>query len=764
MTREAVRLGLGGAVQGMGFRPWLARLAAECGVAGWVRNTAGGLDLWAEGDRDSVERFAGAVTARPPAGARVEVIDRAEHAPTGCVGFAIRPSEPGAELGVRVPADRGVCPRCRDEVRDPADRRYRYPFTTCAACGPRFTLLESLPYDRERLSLRRFPPCPACAAEYADPADRRYHVEGIVCATCGPRVELWDEAGRRLSEHDAGVRDAVDLLRAGRTLALKGVGGFQLLVRADRSASVGRLRTAKGRERKPFAVMLPAADVLERLGIGSAREGESLASAENPIVLIDGVADRLGLCPEVAPGLASVGLFLPTTPLHQLLLDGLGVPVVATSGNRGEAPIVTDEAAAVAELAGLADAFLVHDRPIVRRADDSVVRVIGGEPVALRLARGYAPLAQPALEWFADSPPVLAVGGHQKAAAALWTGRQAVLGPHVGDLDHVGTRRAFDATVADLTRLYGVRPAAIACDLHPEYASTVWAEASGLPVERVQHHHAHAAAVMAEHDRLADEVIALTWDGTGYGPDGTVWGGEVLLARPGSFRRLASLLPFPLPGGEAAVREPRRTAFGMMTVARGTAAAVADADLLRHIGITSEEARLFARMIERGVNAPRTSSLGRLFDGVAALVLGVTHAAYDGEPALRLEAAVGGADAAPVEMPMTPAADAVLRADWRPLVAGLWTDARRGCPVGELTSRFHRSLAAWGAAAADLAPGRAVALGGGCFQNRRLREWLTADLRRSGRTVLAATRVPPGDGGLAVGQLAVALARRRGTP
>jgi hydrogenase maturation protein HypF len=678
----------------------------------------------------------------------------------------IAPSDPGAELAVRVPPDRGLCADCSRELRDPADRRHRYPFTTCAACGPRFSVVEALPYDRDRLTLRRFPTCGACRAEYSDQADRRFHVEGIVCRDCGPRVELWDAAGTPTATGDAAVRVAAGRLRAGSILAVKGLGGFQLLARADRPEAVARLRRAKARATKPFAVMSADAEGLRESV--TAREFEALRSPENPIVLLDVPPGRIGACAEVAPGLATVGVMLPTTPLHQLLLDGLGLPVIATSGNRGDEPLVTDESAAPGALAGVADGFLVHDRPIAHRADDSVVRVIGGEAVALRLARGFAPHPLPAVERLATGPPVLAAGGHQKVAVALWTGCQAVLGPHVGDLDSAATRAAFRKTIDHLTRLYGARPEAVACDLHPEYASTLWAEGTGLPVERVQHHHAHAAAVLAEHDRPGDEALALTWDGTGFGPDGTVWGGEVLLARLEGYRRLASLWPFPLPGSEAAVRDPRRTAFGMMTAAQGLGPTVDDADLLRHLGITPDEARHFGRMIDRGVNTPWTSSLGRLFDGVAALVLGKMQEGYEGEPAARLEAITPDEDVEPVEVPLRspsagddlPGDASIPRADWRPLAAGLWQGVRAGEPTGRLAARFHRSVADWGVAAAGLAPGRAVVLGGGCFQNRRLREWVARGLRARGRTVLAASRIPPGDGGLAAGQLAVALARR----
>jgi hydrogenase maturation protein HypF len=506
--------------------------------------------------------------------------------------------------------------------------------------------------------------------------------------------------------------------------------------------------------------MVPDVKAAQRLVRLGAEERQLLESPENPIVLLDRLlGTKALLAPEVAPRLGWVGLMLPTTPLHDLLLAELDFPIVATSGNLSEAPIETDNDSAVARLTEIADNFLVHDRPIERRVDDSVVRVAAGGPVTIRLARGYAPLPLPSLErWLvarrAPPAPVLAVGGQQKSSVALWTGTQAVLSPHIGDLDGPETRAAFTRLTAELADLYRCRAERIACDLHPDYFSTRWAEGQGRPVLRVQHHHAHAAAVMAEHGLLGEEVLAFTWDGTGYGPDGTIWGGEALRARADGYERVATLRPFPLPGGEAAVHEPPRVALGMLAAALGEEAVLGDAELLGSLGLRLDQARLLLRMIHRNVNTPWTSSLGRLFDAVAALLLPVGRVSYEGEAAAWLESLADGSVGAGYEL----GCDASGRADWSGLVRAVLGDRRRGVPPPVIAGRFHQAIADWASAVAARYPGLPVVLGGGCFQNRLLLEKTRSGLEAAGRRVYHASRVPAGDGGLAVGQLAVALA------
>ncbi|MCS7047011.1 MAG: Sua5/YciO/YrdC/YwlC family protein, partial [Gemmataceae bacterium] len=506
--------------------------------------------------------------------------------------------------------------------------------------------------------------------------------------------------------------------------------------------------------------MVASVAVALRLAVVHPAEIEALTGSANPIVLCRRRA-AAPVAAAVAPGLNTLGVFLPTTPLHHLLLAACDFPVVATSGNRGAEPIVTEEREAVARLAGVVDGLLVHDRPIVRGVDDSVVRVIAGRMVAMRLARGLAPLPLPALEEAArrqQAPPLLAVGGQQKNAIALWTGTQALLAQHVGDLEYAETRAAFASVVADLLALFRCEPTAVACDLHPDYAATRWAATRGVPVESVQHHHAHAAACLIEHDLLGREVLAVTWDGTGYGPDGLIWGGEILRADSRSFTRVATLVPFPLPGGEAAMRQPWRTALGVLSVCGGEETADRARILLERRGLSSRVAALADAMMERRLNTPWTTSVGRLFDAVAALVLGIMEVSHEGEAAMRLEAVAdehedGAYTIAPVS------ATEVLQGDWRPMVRQVVLDVWRGVPPSCIAARFHRGLAEWAAAVARRLPWREVVLGGGCFQNRLLTERTREALTAVGCRVYTPGIIPPGDGGLAAGQLAVALMR-----
>jgi hydrogenase maturation protein HypF len=778
--RTAARFRVKGLVQGVGFRPFVYRLACELGLGGWVCNDPAGVLIHAEGDAEALARFEECLRGAAPRAAAIGSLTRQPAPPAGCETFRVAPSRPGTVTGatLRVPPDRAVCEACKEDVTDRPDRRHGYPFTTCTDCGPRYSILRALPYDRAATSMDRFPLCAACRAEYEDPSCRRFHAEPIACPACGPRVVLCDERGRPLAREGDAVRAAAAHLREGRIVALKGLGGFQLLARADSSEAVARLRRRKARPGKPLAVMLPSLEAARRLARLGPAEARLLTSPENPIVLVEllpGVVPSPAqggypqgashLAPEVAPRLNKVGLLLPTTPLHALLLAGLGFPVVATSGNRSEEPIAIEEAEARASLADVADAFLVHDRPILRRADDSVVGVIAGEPVAVRLARGYAPLPLPALERWANARggqgvTLLATGAQQKVAPALWTGSQAVLGPHVGDLDGLNAQAAYRRLAAELPALYGCAVGGLVCDQHSDYFTTAWALASGLSVAQVQHHHAHAAACMVEHDLLDREVLAVTWDGTGYGPDGTIWGGEVMRASATGYERLASLRPFPLPGNEAAVRQPNRVALGILAEALGHEAVLADADLLGRLGLSGPTARTLLRMAARGVNTPWTSSTGRLFDAAAALLLAAREVSYEGEAAVWLESVADPDETGAYPLPLDPGDAGVPRGDWRPLFRALLADVRRRVAVPVCAARFHNALARWAGEVVASHPGPDVVLSGGCFLNGPLTVRTQEAIERLGRRVYRHSRIPPNDGGLAVGQLAIGLALR----
>ena len=759
----AWRVRVRGLVQGVGFRPFVYRLARRLGLAGWARNDAEGVLLHAEGRPGELVRFVRLLRMEAPRAAFVSGVEQDVVEPEGVVDFVIRESSSvaGACLA-RVPADRVACPACLADVDSQADRRHGYALTTCTDCGPRYSIIRVMPYDRPGTTMEGFALCPSCDKEYHDPSDRRFHAQPIACPRCGPHVWLCDPTGRTLAEGEGAVRAATDFLRQGQIVALQGVGGFQLLVRADQSTAVCRLRERKQRPTKPFAVVVSSLEHADRLGVLSATERALLADPAGPIVL---VRKRPGapLADEAAPGLERVGLMLPTTPLHHLLLAAVDFPVVATSGNRSEEPIAVEPQEARDRLGGLADAFLVHDRPIDGRVDDSVARVVAGRPLLVRLARGYAPLPLPALERWArkhlppGAPAVLAVGGQQKSALALYTGDQAVLGPHVGDLDAALTRRAFVEAARDLPALYGCRVGLVGCDLHPDYTSSRWAEEAGLPVVRVQHHHAHAVACMVEHGLLDREVLAFTWDGTGLGLDDAVWGGEVLRARVGGFDRVGRLRPFVLPGGEAAVREPARVALALLVQALGDRAIRADGELPALLHLSAAAVRQLLSMMERGVNSPATTSMGRLFDAVAALGLGAARVSYEGEAAARLESAAGEERSEGYALPIAFRAG-LMEGDWRPLVRAVLADRKAGVSARTIASRFHEAIVGWAAAVAAQQPALPVVLGGGCFQNARLVEGLLARLRAAGREVYHARALPPGDGALAAGQLAVALA------
>ncbi|MFO0876720.1 MAG: carbamoyltransferase HypF [Gemmataceae bacterium] len=758
LAAETIRMR--GLVQGVGFRPFVYRLANQLHLAGWVMNDGDGVLIQIQGPPHLVEEFCGCMQSSLPSGAVLSEMIRQPGRPEPAQGFTIRPGPATTRsTTTRVPPDRVVCSACLSDMDDPQNRRYRYPMTTCTACGPRFSILHGLPYDRSRTTLHDFPLCPACAEEYDNPGDRRFHAQPIGCPKCGPHVHLDDTLD------EAAITRAAAALRDGCIVALKGVGGFQLLVRADNSSAVGRLRARKRRPTKPFAVMVPSLVEADRQAELGPLSLSLLTAPEGPIVLC---RQRPGsqLVAEVAPHLNLVGLMLPTTPLHHLLLSQVDFPVVATSGNLTEEPIEIDDTRARVSLASVADFFLMHNRPIAHRLDDSVLREVAGRPTLLRLARGYAPYPLVHLErWLrargGGPTPVLALGGQQKTALALWTGSQAILGPHMGDLDHSATRDLLRHALVDLPTLYGCHPELLACDQHPDYFSRGLALEDGRPVVEVQHHHAHAVAAMIEHDLLDAEVLAFTWDGTGYGPDGSIWGGEVLRATVAGYQRVASLLPFVLPGGEAAIREPARVALALLSQALGVNALLADDSLLSWLGFNSATAARHLTLIERNLHCPSSTSMGRLFDAVAVLTLGVSQVHHEGEAATWLEAVAEDDEPAAYSLPLTPG-PGLIQGDWRPLIRAVVNDRRGGVRPGQIAMRFHRALAHWIAEIAPLHPQLPVILGGGCFQNAVLGQCID-EVRTAARPWYAAGLIPPGDGGLAVGQLGVALSNRVGS-
>ncbi len=757
-AREGRRIAVTGTVQGVGFRPFVFRLARESGVEGRVRNDAAGVIIEAFGARAVLDAFEARLRAeRPPAAVVADL--RAEPIPAEeGTGFEIVESGGAAERRAAIPPDLATCPDCLREVLDPGDRRHGYPFTNCTSCGPRFTIALGVPYDRPATTMAGFAMCPACAREYGDPADRRFHAQPNACPDCGPRVALRDAAGAPVEAADP-IAAAGRALAAGRVVAVKGVGGYHLACDATSSAAVSTLRARKRREEKPLAVMVRDLDAARTVAALSPAEEALLAGVERPIVLCRRRAEA-GLAPEVAPDSPLVGLLLPYTPLHHLLLAAAGRPLVLTSGNLSDEPIAFEDGDALLRLSGVAELFLVHDRPIASRCDDSVARVVAGRTLVMRRARGFVPRPVRVARPFAR--PVLAVGAQLKNAFCLARGAEATLGPHVGDLDDLDTYEALEAAVARLEAFLALRPEVVACDLHPLYLSTRYAreraEALGAPLVQVQHHHAHAAAALAEHG-LAGPALALVWDGTGLGTDGAAWGGELLLAERGGFERLATFRPLPLAGGDRAVREPWRIALAALRDAFGPGAPL-DLPLFRRVGVG--EVERVGRVLAAGVNSPRAHGAGRAFDAAAALALARPFARHEGQLAVALEAAAEG-EARPYPFDLDERAP-VAELDLRPLWRALAADVAAGAPPAAVSARFHAALVAAGAELVRRAARRTgrlpVLLAGGCFQNARLVEGLAREL--SGAfAVYPPGEVPPGDGGLALGQAIVADAAGR---
>jgi hydrogenase maturation protein HypF len=792
-----------GVVQGVGFRPFVYALATELGLSGEVRNDSAGVLAEVQGAGPDVEHFCRRVaTDAPPLAAVEEVTWRPLPARPGD-GFVITASASGAGRTL-VPADVATCPDCLAELRDPADRRFRHPFITCTNCGPRFTIVTGLPYDRPMTTMRDFPLCPDCAREYADPVDRRFHAQPVSCHRCGPVLELV-EPGAELLRRDHALIRARQLLAQGKIVAVKGIGGYHLACDATDPLAVQRLRDRKQRGDKPFAVLVADLSSAHLIARVDDAEAALLTSPRAPVVLLRRRTNYMitgegrEVAESVAPGNPDLGVMLPPTGLHHLLLGAPGDPsaltgdqpvprvLVLTSGNLAGEPIVTDDALALTRLAGIADAWLRHDRPIQVPCDDSVVRVVAGQELPVRRSRGYAPLpvALPV-----EVEPALAVGGDLKNTFCLAQGRYAWLSAHVGDMDDLSTQQAFERSVQHLSALVDVRPEVFVADRHPGYRSAQWAVRAAaseeLPVARVQHHHAHVAAVMAEHGLDgAERVIGIAFDGTGYGDDGAVWGGEVLLADYDGFERFAHLSYVPLPGGDATVRRPYR-----MALAHLDAAGLAwDDDLPCVTACPPQERRVLAHQLRTGLVSVATSSVGRLFDAVASLI-GVCHEVdFEAQAAMALEAAAvgvlgpapglvpglvsgvgpgaGPGGGEPYPLPLVPSPEegpATLVWDCGELVRAVAADLRAGVPAGPVAARFHQGLAAAVVEAASAARGRTglevVALSGGVFCNGVVLALTCAGLAEAGFEVLRHRRVPPNDGGLGLGQVVVGARRR----
>ena len=772
---QAEQIRVTGLVQGVGFRPTVWRLASECDLTGEVWNDSGGVTIRVWGRQQDLDRFCGRLQAEPPPLARIDAVAR----------IPICESSPGNEFRIiasrtgpvrtGIVADAATCVVCCTEILDQRDRRYRYPFTNCTHCGPRLSIVQAIPYDRANTSMHSFKMCPSCQAEYDDPADRRFHAQPNACPECGPRVWLVDAAGVRIEPipDQAGdaVQQASELLAKGKILAIKGIGGFHLACDAGAAEAVAELRRRKGRYHKPFALMARDLSVVRRYARVSEVEAQWLQSPAAPILLLER-NEQNPLPQALAPGQCTLGFMLPYSPLHHLLLADWERPLVMTSGNLSEEPQCIDNQDAGRRLQPLADAWLVHDREIVNRVDDSVVRVMDGAPRLLRRARGYAPSPLPLPPGFEQAEPLLALGGELKNTFCLLKDGQAILSQHLGDLENELTFKDFSRTLDLYTRLFEHDPRILVGDLHPNYRTTRYgrelAAQRGRVWRQVQHHHAHIASVLAEHQwpLQGGQVLGIALDGSGYGPDGTIWGGEFLLADYHGFKRLGWLRPVPLPGGTQAILQPWRNSFAQLHSLFGWQNVHERWGGLEEIQwFDRQPLELLERMIERGLNSPLTSSCGRLFDALAGL-LGVCREriSYEGQAAIELEALVrsnSGDEQAgyPFDRVET---DEGMMLDPTPLWNAVLSDLQQAVPTLTIAGRFHRGLAN---ALAELAISLAqqhgvdtIALSGGVLQNLSLFEALTDKLRAAGLQPLSHSLVPANDGGLALGQAVIAAA------
>ncbi len=752
--REAVSISVMGVVQGVGFRPFVHRLAIRHGLVGWVRNEAGEVKILVEGSGPVLQAFLRDLEREAPPLTRIDSLETFPREPSNPADFRIVDSADQPDRRQSVSPDVAMCEQCGAELFDPRNRRYRYPFITCTNCGPRHTVIEAMPYDRERTSMRVFEQCGDCMREYVTPSDRRYHSETNSCPACGPAVWL-EHAGNDspVATGATALELAADLLKRGQVLAIRGLGGFHLACDATDEKAVTRLRARKCRESKPFAVMLRSVEDVRKITEIGELEEQSLSSSERPIVLL---GKSQTLAPSVSPGLDTVGVMTAYTPLHHLLLDIVDRPLVMTSGNMSDEPIATDNEDARHRLRAVADALLLHNREIVARYDDSVIRFAGEARVFLRRARGYAPL--PVTLPIATERPLVAVGPHLKNTFTLALGRKAYVSQHIGDLENLETLEHFRQSLDAFGRLFRVEPEVVVRDLHPGYLSTRIAEELGLEqTYSVQHHHAHIAAVAAEHG-VTDKLIGVAYDGTGYGEDSTVWGGEIMVADLTGYERRCHLRHAPLPGGDIAARLPWRAALGYLALDRS----VEESFDLAFRSVANEERLLAQQQIDRKLNAPLASSMGRLFDAASAVLGTCVESHYEGQAAMELEALAGTEPADPLPFPVVDGEDGTWELDPLPLLASLGQAVLRGGDVGHLASRFHESVAKSTCEVItrlrECTGIATVALSGGVFQNRRLLVSLRRYLAGAGFTVLLPCILSPNDGAISYGQAAVAAA------
>lgn len=756
------RILIQGAVQGVGFRPFVYRLAQDLGLKGWVNNSPQGVTVEAEGLKENLERFLERLRAEKPAPASIKNIETSFLDVVGYKDFSIRESENLKTKTTTILPDIAICPDCLQEIFDSRNRRYSYPFTNCTHCGPRFSIITAIPYDRINTTMKKFKMCVRCLAEYKDPLSRRFHAQPNACPDCGPHLELWNREGKKIATHHEAFVKSVAALRAGKIVALKGLGGFQLLTDARNNRAVVRLRQRKHREEKPLALLFPSLKAVRQCCHVTVQEEELLRSPEAPIVLLrKNLKQKSGIGPSVAPENPYLGAMLPYTPLHHMLMRKLNFPVVATSGNLSDEPICIDEKEALKRLKGIADLFLVHNRPIARHMDDSLVRVTAGRMLMLRRARGFAPLPVSVTN---PVPNILAAGAHLKNTVALGLGNSVVVSQYLGDLETRQSSLAFGQSVKDLPALYDARIRGFACDMHPEYLSSKYAKRQKVLTIAVQHHHAHIVACMSENG-ITNEVLGVVWDGTGLGLDGTIWGGEFLMSTLSDFKRVGHFRTFKLPGNEAAIKEPRRAALGVLFEIFGEKVfEMKELPCVRDF--SDKELKVVAKMFSNNLNTPVTSSVGRLFDAVSSII-GLCHkTSFEGQAAMALEYVLGGKNTSKCynfnifcvsKNDKNP--DRILVVDWEPMIKEILGDLKNRLLAGEMSAKFHNTLAEVIVGMAKRTKAARICLSGGCFQNRYLTERAIFRLKQEGLKPFWHNKIPPNDGGISLGQVVVAAER-----
>jgi hydrogenase maturation protein HypF len=782
MIKKRLFLIIRGAVQGVGFRPFIYRIATELGLNGWVNNSCQGVFLEVEGEEYLLNNFLERVKNEHPPLSKIQSLESQWLEVLGYNSFEIKHSVSGEKTAVVLP-DISTCRECLQEIFNPHNRRYYYPFTNCTNCGPRYSIINTLPYDRCHTTMKFFPMCSDCEAEYNNPLDRRFHAQPNACAQCGPQLQLWDKNGEIIATENQALLNTVTAIREGKIIAIKGLGGFQLVVDAYNTNAVQELRKRKQRPDKPFAVMYPSLELVKQECEVTLIEEQLLLSPESPIVLLkkrtsfttkkdeQEIAYQQNTSPQltdkrskqknisklIAANNPYLGVMLPYTPLHHLLMAELGTAIIATSGNLSDEPICIDENEALQRLNQIADLLLIHNRAIARPVDDSVVRVMNNREMVIRRARGYAPFPITLRDsFFHKNTKIklsLAVGGHLKNTIAIANNQQIFMSQHIGDLDNVAAFNCFQQVMTSLAEIYDFEPEQIVCDAHPDYISSQFAQSQGLPVIKVQHHYAHILACMAENN-LEAPVLGVAWDGTGYGDDNTIWGGELIYITPKNYERVAHFRPWRLPGGEKAVKEPRRVALGLLYELYFTnqMPSLFPPYILTNMGFTPQNLSLVQTMLKSGLNSPLTSSLGRFFDGVASLLNVRQQVSFEGQAAMELEFAI--ADTITDEYyPFTLSSSVPIIIDWSSIIKEILNDHHANLPINIISARFHNTLVEIIVKIAHHIGEKRIVLTGGCFQNRYLTERTIKRLQSEQFIPYWHQKIPPNDGGIALGQI-----------